>query len=70
VTTIKPGFVDTVLLKNAPKTMWVISPEKAASRIYQAIRRRRQVAYIPARWRLVSLFIRNIPSVIFRRLNL
>jgi short-subunit dehydrogenase len=70
VTTIKPGFVDTVLLKNAPKTLWVISPDKAAAQIYQAIRRRQQLAYIPGRWRLVSLIIRNIPSVLFRRLNL
>jgi short-subunit dehydrogenase len=69
VTTIKPGFVDTVLLKNAPKTMWVISPEKAAAAIYQAIRRQKQLVYIPGRWRLVSLIIRNIPSLLFRRLN-
>ena len=70
VTTIKLGFVDTVLLANAPKTMWVISPGEAAHRIYQAIRRRKQVTYIPGRWRLVSLVIRSIPSFLFRRLNI
>jgi NAD(P)-dependent dehydrogenase (short-subunit alcohol dehydrogenase family) len=70
VTTIKPGFVDTVLLENAPKTFWVISPQEAATHIYGAIKRKRQTAYVPARWRLVSLVIQNIPSFIFRRLSI
>ena len=69
VTTIKPGFVDTILLKNAPKTFWVISPQTAAQQIHRAIKRKRQVVYVPARWRLVSLIINLIPSFIFRRLN-
>ncbi len=69
VTTIKPGFVDTVLLENAPKTFWVITPEQAAASIYQAIRKRKQTVYVPARWRWVMLIIRHIPSFIFRRMN-
>jgi short-subunit dehydrogenase len=70
VTTIKPGFVDTILLENAPKTFWVISPEKAAQLIYKAIKGKKQLVYIPGRWRLVSLVIKNIPSVVFRRMNM
>jgi short-subunit dehydrogenase len=69
VTTIKPGFVDTVLLKNAPKTFWVISPEEAARQIVAAIQSKRHVVYVPARWGLVGLIIRHIPSFVFRRLN-
>lgn len=69
VTTIKPGFVDTELLKNAARVMWVISPDRAADSIYGAIRRRRQEVYVPARWRLVSLVIRSVPSFVFRRLT-
>jgi short-subunit dehydrogenase len=69
VTTIKPGFVDTVNLKNAPKTFWVISPAEAARQIYRAIRRKRQTAYVPARWGLVGLVIRHVPSFVFRRLS-
>lgn len=69
VTTIKPGFVDTVLLANAPKTFWVISPEEAARQIFEAAQKKRQVAYVPPRWGLVGLIIRHIPSFIFRRLN-
>jgi short-subunit dehydrogenase len=69
VTTIKPGFVDTILLENAPKTFWVISPQEAAERILKAARQKKQTVYIPARWRLVSLIIQHIPSFIFRRLS-
>ncbi len=69
VTTIKPGFVDTILLENAPKTFWVISPEEAAEAIYKAIRKKRQTIYIPTRWGLVGLIIRHIPSFVFRRMS-
>jgi len=70
VTTIKPGFVDTPLLANAEKTMWVVSPAQAAQQIREAIEGRKQVAYIPARWRWVMLIIRHIPSFFFRRMNM
>jgi short-subunit dehydrogenase len=69
VTTVKPGFVDTELLKNAPKTFWVISPEEAAALILAAVRDRRQVVYVPGRWRLIGTAVRAMPSFIFRRLS-
>lgn len=69
VTTVKPGFVDTVLLENAAKTFWVISPQEAAVQIHKAVQRGKQTVYIPARWGLVGLIIKHIPSFIFRRLS-
>ncbi len=69
VTTIKPGFIDTELLKNAPKTFWVISPDEAAARTLAAADARKQTAYIPPRWRLVGLIVQALPSFVFRRLN-
>ncbi len=69
VTTVKFGFVDTALLENAAKTFWVISPEKAAQEIDTAVRKKKQTVYAPARWGLVSLIIRHIPSFIFRRMS-
>ncbi|MFZ1398870.1 MAG: SDR family NAD(P)-dependent oxidoreductase [Candidatus Promineifilaceae bacterium] len=70
VTTIKPGFVDTVLLaENASKTFWVITPQAAASQILKAADRRKQTVYVPGRWRWLMLIIRHIPSFIFRRLS-
>ncbi len=70
VLTVKPGFVDTEMLAGVERTLWVITPEKAAAAIWRAMRRRRQEVYVPARWRLLMLVIRLIPSFIFRRLNI
>ena len=55
VTTIKPGFVDTVLLENAPKTFWVVSTDEAAAQIFRALRWKLQTVYVPLRWTLVGL---------------
>jgi short-subunit dehydrogenase len=70
VTTIKPGYVDTVLLEeNAANPFWVISPQAAAAQIHKAAQRGKQTVYVPARWGLVGLIIRHIPSIVFRRLS-
>ena len=70
VLTVKPGFVNTAFLEGIPNTFWVISPEAAAADIWKSLRRRRQTVFVPARWGLVALALRNIPSSIFRRLSI
>jgi len=69
ILTVKPGFMDTEMLKSSPRAFWVISPDQAADDIWKAIRTRKQTIYTPSRWGLVMLIIRHIPSVIFRRLS-
>ncbi len=69
VLTVKPGFVQTDMLKNSPRTFWVITPEQAAKDIVAAIRRREQIIYTPARWGLLMNVLRHIPSFVFRRLK-
>jgi len=69
VLTVKPGFVQTDMVKDAKKLFWVVSPEQAAEDIWKGIRKHKQDIYVPARWRLVMWIIRNIPSVIFRRMS-
>lgn len=69
VLTIKPGFVATDMLKHSPRTFMVISPEQAAEGIWQAMRHRRQVAYVPAQWRPLMLLIQHLPSFLFRRMR-
>jgi decaprenylphospho-beta-D-erythro-pentofuranosid-2-ulose 2-reductase len=70
VLTVKPGFVDTEMLKasKSPK-FGVVSPDKVASGVWQAIRGRKQLVYIPWIWRWIMLIVRNVPSFIFRRLS-
>ncbi len=69
VLTVKPGYVDTDLLKAVARPFWVVSPEQAAADIWRAIRRGKQQIYTLSRWGLVMWVVRNIPSFIFRRLS-
>jgi short-subunit dehydrogenase len=70
VTTIKPGQVETDMLKNAEQVRGPISATRAAHLIWEAIRNRKQTAYIPGKWGIISLVLTHIPSFLFRRLNL
>ena len=71
VITIKPGMVKTDMLDlpNAPKPMLAVTPKQAADGIFNAIQKRKQVAYISGIWRWVMLVLTHVPSVIFRRLS-
>ena len=70
VCTIRPGFVDTDMTAGMDDPLWMISASEAASRIRTALRKRRQVAYVPGRWWCVAQVIRSIPSFLFRRLDI
>jgi len=69
VLTVRPGFVDTQILANAPRSFGVISPQQCAAGIWKAIKAKAQVVYVPWWWRWVMLGVRNVPSFIFRRLS-
>jgi short-subunit dehydrogenase len=69
VLTVKPGYVSTAMTAGQKGLFWVVSADQAAGDIWKAIRRRKQIVYVPARWGLVMLVVRLIPSFIFRRMN-
>jgi decaprenylphospho-beta-D-erythro-pentofuranosid-2-ulose 2-reductase len=70
VLTVKPGFVDTEMVKAAQgPTPFIISTAQAVSDIRAAMQQRRQVIYTPPIWRWIMLAIRHTPSFIFRRLS-
>ena len=69
VLTVKAGFVQTEMLKAAQKVMFPITAEKAADDIWNAMRSRKQEIYTPWFWRWIMLIIRNIPSILFRRMS-
>lgn len=69
VLTVKPGFVDTDMLKNSPRHFGAISPDQCAAGIWKAMRGRKQLVYIPFYWRWIMLVVRLVPSFIFRRLS-
>lgn len=66
ITDIKPGFVDTDMAKGEG-LFWVASPEKAALQIYKAINRKKKIAYITKRWRLIAWVLKVMPSFIYQR---
>jgi short-subunit dehydrogenase len=71
VLTVKPGFVQTEMLKAAQgPTPFTIQPEKAVEDIWAAMQKRRQVIYTPSLWRWIMLAIQHTPSFIFRKLSL
>lgn len=69
ILTVKPGFMDTEMLKSSPRTFWVVSPEQAADDIWKALKNRKQTIYTLGRWRFIMLIIQHIPSIIFRRMS-
>jgi short-subunit dehydrogenase len=71
VVTVKPGFVDTDMTRGLRGLFWLISADAAARRTLALARRGSSASgYVPARWGLVALAVRLMPSFVFRRLNL
>ena len=71
VVTVKPGFVDTALTQHLTKKPMMIPAARAAELILATARRGGSPsAFIPGQWGLVALVVRNLPSFVFRRLDL
>lgn len=68
VLTAKPGPVDTPLSAGVDGRPLLISAETAAEQILRAARRG-GVVYIPGVWKPIMFAIRNVPSALFRRMN-
>lgn len=69
VTDIRPGYVDTPLTRGQKGMFWVADARTAARQIYTAIRRRKKVAYVTRRWRLVALLSRAAPDPLYRKFS-
>ena len=69
VLTVKPGYVQTEMAAAVKNPLFVIPVERAAADICKATRNHKQEIYTAPIWRLVMLVIRNIPSLVFRRLS-
>lgn len=68
VTDIRPGFIDTPMIRGRKYPFWVVSAETAARQIYTAIRKRKRCAYVPRRWRPVAWLLKVLPDWLFIRL--
>lgn len=70
VLTIKPGFVDTPMTKEFKKGFLWVSPDVISKGIYNAIKNKKEVVYLPFFWRYIMFIIKAIPEKIFKHLKL
>ncbi|WP_028892422.1 SDR family NAD(P)-dependent oxidoreductase [Tenacibaculum sp. 47A_GOM-205m] len=65
ITDIRPGFVDTAMALG-DGIFWMVPVEKATQQIYSAIKRKKRVAYISKRWRLIAWVLKIVPARILK----
>ena len=70
VTTVKPGYVDTRMVFGGAKLPLVASPEAVARDIYYAVKRRKNVVYVPWFWRIIMLIVCLIPEGLYKKLRM
>lgn len=66
VSDIRPGFVKTDMVKGGG-VFWMSSVEKASKQILTAIEKRKPVAYITKRWRLVAALLKILPGSLYKK---
>ncbi|HYX49217.1 MAG TPA: SDR family oxidoreductase [Ktedonobacteraceae bacterium] len=70
VLTIKPGLVDSPMTAGLKKGPLFAQPAKVGKGIYKAIKKGRNVVYLPWFWRPIMLIVKSIPEPLFKRLSL
>ncbi|GCF06655.1 SDR family oxidoreductase [Dictyobacter arantiisoli] len=70
VVTIKPGSVATPMTAHMKQGLLFAQPKAVGEGIYEAIKKGKDVAYVPGYWRVVMLIIKSIPEGLFKRLPL
>lgn len=69
-TDIRPGFVNTDLLKGDFKYPMMLKPDKVARRIVSAILNKRHVVVIDWKYAILTALWRRLPRVLWRHLKL
>ncbi|MFT3947858.1 MAG: SDR family NAD(P)-dependent oxidoreductase [Agriterribacter sp.] len=67
ITDIRPGFVDTAMAKGEGK-FWIATAGKAANQIIKAIERKKTIAYVTKRWKIIATIVRLLPRQIYNRM--
>lgn len=67
VTDIRPGLVNTEMAKGNG-LFWVQPVEKTAQQIFAKINKKKDVAYVTKRWRIVAFLMKRIPNWLFYKL--
>ena len=67
ITDIRPGFVDTAMALG-DGIFWMVSLEKAVEQIYTAIKKKKRVAYISKRWKLIAMVLKIAPARLLKKM--
>jgi short-subunit dehydrogenase len=67
ITDIRPGFVNTAMALG-DGIFWMVSLEKATKQIYTAIKKKKRVAYISKRWRLIAFILKIAPASLLKKM--
>ncbi len=70
IITIKPGLVDSPMTADIPKNPLFSSSEIVGKHIFNAIEKKKDIAYVPGFWRIVMFIVMHIPEAIFKKMNL
>lgn len=70
VVTVKPGLVDSPMTTSLKKGLLFASPRRVGQGVYQAMKKGKEVVYLPGYWRLIMFVVRSIPESLFKRLSL
>ena len=65
VTDIRPGLVDTDMVRGQPGLFWMAAAEDAGRQIFQAIKAKKKVAYITRRWSIIAWLIKLMPDWLY-----
>ncbi|MDZ7291330.1 MAG: SDR family NAD(P)-dependent oxidoreductase [candidate division KSB1 bacterium] len=68
-TTIYPGFVDTPINRGNPRRLWLMTPERAAQLMINAVARRKREYIYPLQMKTVFHLARALPTSIYRWLG-
>ena len=66
-TAIRPGLVDTAMAQGEG-LFWVMPVKKVASQIIRAICKKKNIAYVTKRWRILAAINKRLPFCIYKRL--
>jgi len=70
VVTVKPGLVDTPMTASMKKGLLFAQPRKVGEGIYQAMKKGKEVVYLPWFWRPIMMIIKSIPESVFKKISI
>jgi decaprenylphospho-beta-D-erythro-pentofuranosid-2-ulose 2-reductase len=70
VVTVKPGLVDTPMTASMKKGLLFAQPRKVGEGIYQAMKKGKEVVYLPWFWRPIMLIVKSIPESVFKKMSI